>query len=136
MPYRFEFDKKNKILLIVVEGEHNDDEQLSINGDIRAKCKQLGAVAGIGDMSRVTAFTVSLAVLQQAAKGPAPYEPGTPRYLVAPADHTFGMSRMYQLAADKTRAGLKVVRSREEALADLGVRNARFERVSELAEAL
>ncbi|HEV8409932.1 MAG TPA: hypothetical protein VGQ30_05440 [Gemmatimonadaceae bacterium] len=136
MPFHFEFDKKNKILLIVVEGDYGDDEQVIINGRIREKCKELGAVAGIGDMSGVTAFNVSLGVLQNAAKAPAPYDVGVPRYLVAPADHTFGMSRMYQLAADKTRAGLKVVRSREEALADLGVRNASFERVSELAEAL
>jgi hypothetical protein len=135
MPHHFEFDKKHRILLVIVEGVWGDHEQRTINPEIKRQAIALNAAAGIGDLSRVIRFNVSPAVLQATARDEAPYSAGTPRYLVAPKDHTYGMSRMYQLAADKTRASLKVVRSRDEALEELGALDAEFERVEAGTEA-
>ena len=136
MPYHFEFNKSHRILISVAEGVFNDDEQRRIIADIRAHATALGALAGIGDVSKVTEYAVSPEVMQQVAREASPYSEGVPRYLVATSDIAFGMSRMYQLAADKSRAGLKVVRSRDEALEELGALGAEFERVSEFAPAL
>lgn len=134
MPYHFLFDKTHRILLAVAEGVFDDDDQHRLMADIRANAKALGALAGIGDVSHVTTYAVSPATMQQVARGPSPYAAGVPRYLVAPSDIAFGMSRMYQLASDKSNASLRVVRSREEALADLGVNDAKFERLGAPAE--
>jgi hypothetical protein len=126
MPHHFEFDEKHRILLVVVEGEYGDDEQLGMNAAIRKRATELSVSAGIGDMSGVTAFNVSPTVLQMSAREPAPYEPQTPRFLVATADLVYGMSRMYQIVGDKSRLALQVVRSRAEALEALGVKDAIF----------
>ncbi len=130
MPYHFEFDRKNRILLTVVSGEYNDEEQLSINADIRRHATALQPVAGIGDMSAITACLVTPAAIQIAARESSPYEAGVARLLVAPGDHLFGMSRMYQMTAkEQSRSSMRIVRTRDEALDALGVTDASFEPV-------
>ena len=115
MPYHFEFDRTHQILLIVVSGEYTDEEQLSINADIRRHATALKPMAGIGDMSGITACLVTPASVQIAARESSPYEPGVKRFLVAPGDHVFGMSRMYQMTAkEKSRAAMRIVRTRDE----------------------
>jgi hypothetical protein len=133
MPYHFEFDRKNMILLTVVHGDYTDEEQLSINADIRKHAMALKPKAGIGDMTAITTCNVSPAAVQIAARESSPYEAGTARFLVAQADHVFGMGRMYQMTAkEKSRASMQIVRTREEALEALGVTDAEFERVLEV----
>ncbi len=130
MPYRFEFDQNHRILLIVVSGEYTDEEQLSINADIRRHAMALKPLAGIGDMSGITACLVTPASVQIAARESSPYEAGVKRFLVAPGDHVFGMSRMYQMTAkEKSRAAMRIVRTRDEALEELGVSDVVFEPV-------
>ena len=74
--------------------------------------------------------SVTPASVQIAARESSPYEAGVKRFLVAPGDHVFGMSRMYQMTAkEKSRAAMRVVRTREEALEELGVSDAAFEPV-------
>ena len=130
MPYHFEFDKKHRILLTVVTGEFSDDEQLTINTDIRQWATELDAAAGIGDMSGITSCTVTSASVQIVARESSPYSAQTKRFLVAPADHIYGIARMYKSTAqEKTRAQLEIVRSRDEALEALGAPDAVFERI-------
>lgn len=132
MPYHFEFDKTHRILLTVVTGEFSDDDQLTINTDIRKRASELDIVAGIGDMSGITSCTVSSASVQIVAREASPYSPQTKRFLVAPADHLYGISRMYKATAqEKTRAQLEIVRTRAEALESLGALDAVFEPVRE-----
>lgn len=133
MPYHFEFDRKNRILLVVVTGAYDDELQLGINARIRAWATELKVTAGIGDLSAITSCTVSSAAVQVAAKESPPYEGQTPRYLVAPGDHVYGMSRMYQIVGDDSRAALHIVRTRAEALEALGAPEAVFERLEEAA---
>jgi hypothetical protein len=132
MPYHFEFDSNHRILLIVVSGEYTDEEQLSINTDIRRHATALQPIAGIGDMSAITACLVTPASIQIAARESSPYEVGVRRFLVAPGDHVFGMSRMYQMTAkEKSRTSMRIVRTRDEALEELGVSDAVFEAVGQ-----
>jgi hypothetical protein len=118
--------------LTVVTGEFSDDDQLTINTDIRKRASELDIVAGIGDMSGITSCTVSSASVQIVAREASPYSPQTKRFLVAPADHLYGISRMYKATAqEKTRAQLEIVRTRAEALESLGALDAVFEPVRE-----
>src|SRR5579863_5359391 len=99
----------------------------TINDAIRARVSELNPHAGISDFSTVTTFSVASRTMRTAALQPSPYPQETPRFLVAPRDELFGMARMYELIADRPMNMLKVVRSREDALAALGIQNPKFE---------
>jgi hypothetical protein len=129
MPYYFEFDPEHRILLVVLEGDVVEREMLKINGDIKAHVTDLNPSAGISDFSAVTTFAVASHTMRLAALQPSPYDEQTPRFIVAPRDHLFGLARMYQLIGSRTRAKLQVVRSREEVFSALGVQNPKFERL-------
>lgn len=126
MPYRFEFDVEHKILLILPEGEIGERDVATFNDEIRRHVRELNPSGAIIDCSAVTSFNPSGEALRQAAMPPAPFPAETPRFIVAPTDYLFGMSRMYQLAANRPREMLKVVRTMQEALAGLGVQNPQF----------
>ena len=130
MPYHFEFDAENKILLVVPEGEIVAQDVANFNDDIRRRASELKPVGAIIDCSAVTGFNLPGEVLRKAAQPPAPFPADTPRFVVAPTDFLFGMARMFELAAARPKEMLKVVRSMEEALARLGVQNPRFTRLS------
>jgi hypothetical protein len=129
MPFHFEFDREHRILLIVVEGDYRDTEMLLLIGAIRKQADELNPSAGITDFSLVTSFSVSSNAIRTAAGEPSPFKDPTPRFVVAPLDIAFGMFRMYQSHGERTRAELHLVRTREEALAALGVQDPKFERV-------
>lgn len=129
MPFHFEYDPSHRILLVVAEGEFDDADQLAIVDAIRAHASTLDVAAGIGDYTQVTGYTASPRAVYAAARMPSPYAPGIPRFMVAPHDHVFGLSMVYKAIGDETRSAVRVVRSREEALEALGVREAAFERV-------
>ena len=129
MPYHFEFDADHRILLVVLEGDVQDHDMLSGVGAIRDRVSQLNPVAGITDLSAVTAFSASGQSVRAAAALPDPYLPNTPRFLIAPVDYLFGIARMYEIVANRPNAALKVVRNRDEAYAILGIANPKFERL-------
>jgi hypothetical protein len=129
MAHHFEFDSANKILLVVLEGDVEGREIGTINHEIRDYVERLEPAGGISDFSAVKKFDVSSYSMRIAALEPSPYPEETPRFIVAPTDYLFGMGRMYELVADRPMAKLGVVRTREEALAALGVREPKFERV-------
>jgi hypothetical protein len=129
MPFHFEYDSSHRILLVVAQGDFGDADQIGIIDAIRRQASELNPAAGIGDYTLLTSFTASVAAIQSAARQPSPYPASVPRFLVAPSDHVFGVSRMYKAIGEVTRAAVRIVRSRAEALDALGVRDARFERV-------
>jgi hypothetical protein len=128
MPYHFEFDSDYRILVIVLEGHVRDQEMLQINREIEARISELSPSAGITDASAVTTFDVATHTIRELALHPSPYPPAIPRFLVAPTDYLFGMARMYQISGE--REHVQVVRSREEALAALGVQKPKFEKLA------
>ena len=130
MPYHFEFDAENKILLVVPEGEIVAQDVANFNDDIRRRASELNPVGAIIDCSAVSGFNLPGELLRKAAHAPAPFPAETPRFVVAPTDFLFGMARMFELSASRPKEMLKVVRSMEEALARLGVQSPRFTRLS------
>jgi hypothetical protein len=96
MPHHFEFDFEHKILLTVMEGEIQGPEIQTIDQDMRARIVRMQPAAGISDLTRVTNFNVPAEVMRSAALQPSPFLPETPRFIVAPTDVLYGMSRMYE----------------------------------------
>lgn len=94
---------------------------------MRERIVRMQPVAGISDLTGVTNFNVPGEIMRSAALKPAPFPSETPRFIVAPTDVLYGMSRMYELVADRPDGKLQVVRSRQEALSALGVPNAKFD---------
>ena len=127
MPHHFEFDFAHRILLTFLEGEIQGPELETIDQDMRARIVRVQPAAGISDLSGVTNFNVPGEILRAAALHPPPFPPETPRFIVAPTDVLYGMSRMYELVADRLHGMLQVVRTREEALSALGISNPKFE---------
>jgi hypothetical protein len=127
VPHHFEFDFEHKILLTVMEGEVQGAEIPSIDQEMRARIVRMQPAAGISDLTGVTNFNVPGQTMRSAALQPPPFPPETPRFIVAPTDFLYGMSRMYELVADRPHGKLQVVRSREEALSALGLSNPKFE---------
>ena len=127
MAHHFEFDFRQRILLVVLEGEVQGEEFAGINQDIRKQVESFHPLAGISDFTAVEQFNVPTHSLRAAASEPSPYPEEIPRFIVASTDYLFGMARMYEMLAN--RGTLRVVRTRDEALAGLGVKEAKFERV-------
>jgi|SRR5579859_871383 len=129
MAHHFEFDFRQRILLVVLEGEVRGDDFTRTNDDIRRHVESLQPVGGISDFSAVTKFDVSSHSVRKAAFEPSPYPEELPRFIVAPTDYLFGMARMYEMIANRPMQKLRVVRTREEALAALGAKDLKFERI-------
>lgn len=129
MPHHFEFDFEHKILRLVLEGDMEGEEFLRLNAEIRAHAERLLPLAGIADAAAIETFKVTSHSLRSAALQGSPYPATTPRYIVAPTDHLFGLARMYELVGSHSEGGFHVVRKLEEALADLGIAQAKFEPV-------
>ena len=127
MPHHFEFDKEHKVLLVVMEGDIDAAEIAAIDEAMRVRIDRMQPAAGISDLSLVQKFDVPAQVMRSTAMRSAPYPPETPRFIVAPSDVLYGMSRMYELVANRPSGKLQVGRSRAEALERLGVANPRFE---------
>jgi hypothetical protein len=129
MGFRFEFDPVNKILLALSEGRLTDESLGELYVAIRKYSTTTDARAGIWDLSSITEFAVTSDFLRKLAeKEPAmPEARRRPRFIVAPDPLEFGLSRMFQILGESTRPLLKVVHTRDEALAALGVQSPHFE---------
>ena len=129
MPYHFEFDSEHKILLLAYEGDVQSRDIVNANHDMAQHVARRKPSCGIADLSAVKTLDVPADTLRAAARQPSPYAEETPRFIVAPTDYLFGMARMYEIMANRAHEKLRVVRSRKEALAALGVRESKFERL-------
>ena len=128
MPHHLEFDAARKILVAVLEGEVGNQELLKIYDELKGIAGKLVASAGVIDLSEVTTFAVDSSTIRWLAGEPPSFPEALPRFIVAPKSEIFGMSRMYELIAE--RPALQVVRTREAALAALGVPEPRFEKLA------
>jgi hypothetical protein len=126
MTLRFEFDVEHRILLVLFEGDIRDSDVADIRDLAESYVDRLQPRAGIADLSGVRNLAVSGNAMRAAGgRSSSPRE--IVRFIVAPQDHMFGMARMYELSEGMDPASLHVVRTRAEALATLGVPDAKFE---------
>lgn len=127
MPHHFEFDHRHGILLTVMEGDIDGAEVQIIDQEMRKRIARTKPSIGISDLTGVTNFNVPGHIMRAAALQPPPFPAETPRFIVASNDVVFGMSRMYELFADRPAGILTVVRSREKAFSLLGIADSKFE---------
>jgi hypothetical protein len=106
-------------------------EFVRLNDAIHTQAERFQPLAGITDGTTLGNFNITTQTLRSVAMQGSPYPTAIPRYIVAPSDYLFGMARMYELVGNHSEGKLQVVRSLEEALTDLGVTDAKFERVSD-----
>ncbi len=128
MGSRFEFDAVNKILLARFEGRLTDE---SLGEFFQTGLKYWAATdarAVISDYSSAE-WAVSAEFLRELAnQEPAVTDPAKrPRIVVAPTTVGFGLSRMFQIVGERKRPLLKVVRTMDEAFAELGIQSPHFE---------
>jgi hypothetical protein len=129
MALRFQFDRKNKILLLRVEGPLTQEVLTELQVAIRTYSNATDAHAAIFDFSHVTEFALSTAFIQQLAR----QEPSLAnaasrrRVIVAAAGVGFGLSRMFQTMGESTRPLLAVARTLNEAFEALDVQSPHFE---------
>ena len=125
MAHHFEVDAGRKILLGVLEGEVDNHELQQIYDELKRLAGNLVVSAGVMDFSGVTRLAVDSSTVHWLADAKPSFPEEMPRFLIAPKDEIYGISRMYELIAD--RPALEVVRTREAAFAALGLTDPRFE---------
>src|SRR5262249_16222411 len=132
MPYRFAFEPTHHVLCCTFRGRVTDDELRQFHRDAARMVERTDPQAAIVSFCRVTEFYVTSGTIRSLARSDPPMPDVTrPRFIVAPEDLTYGMSRMYQIAGEVTRPELRVVRTREEALLALGLADPNFQKIPE-----
>jgi hypothetical protein len=133
MAYRFEFDDANRILQCRFEGRVTDEGLTNFYRQAGEFVTSLEPRGGLVDFSDVVSFEVSVQAIRRLAKlPPAMPQPDHPRIIVAVSSQIFGMARMFEFEGEITRPNLHVVRSLAEAWAILGIREPKFQPLSEL----
>jgi hypothetical protein len=127
--FEFEFDSTHKILLARFEGQLTNEAAEEYHNALGKNWRVTGARAGIWDLSAVAEFAVAADFLRNLAAR-KPITPGLinhPRFIVVPVTAGYGLMRMFQISGELSRPLLHVVRTVDEALAELGVKSAHFE---------
>lgn len=134
MSYRIAYDHANKIYKAVFSGTTSDDQFRAYFVEARkilSKIQPLAAVIDLSDVAGTGGGVSTHAIEEMARAKPTISDPMVPIYVIAPADHVFGTSRMFQLMSGNRRPRLQIVRSAEEAYSQLNVKSElRFEPIS------
>jgi hypothetical protein len=130
MPYRFEFDPLNKILLLRVEGRLTEELFAEFYRAGQKHWAAHNAQMSIVDYTLVTKVAVSTDFLRRFAhREPAGDVTARPRVIVAPTPLLFGLSRMFQMMGEGARPLLQTVHTLDEAFDALGVQSPHFDPV-------
>lgn len=129
MAYHCEYDAASRILLSAFEGRLTEEAAVEFYQAFERELVASDARASICDLTLVTDFAVTGSFLRGLAwRQPLLLEATRPHILVAPTSAGYGLMRMYQIQGEAVRPHLKVVRTVDEALSELGVQSAHFER--------
>lgn len=127
MAYVFELDTIHRVLLFRFSGEVSEQRIGQFYSEAGAQIERIHPRAAIFDFTAVTSFNVSSASIRNLAEAsPLISDVACPRVVVAPAQHIFAMSRMFQIWGEGSRPSFKVIHSMGEALAVIGIDSADF----------
>jgi hypothetical protein len=130
MAFVLDFDAKNKVLRITLEGQMTDAVLLDVYAAIARYVASHSPCRGIVDVSGVTQFDVSSKAIRQLAETPPAFPAPYMRIFVSPKAHVYGMARMFQILGAETRPNLHIVRTMDEAYRLLQVESPDFSQVS------
>ncbi|MFZ0957235.1 MAG: hypothetical protein WAN60_12885 [Candidatus Sulfotelmatobacter sp.] len=109
-----DFDAKNAVLRVTIEGVVTDESLLKSYAIVAKYFASHPPCHGILVFSH-TKFDVSSDVVKRLAAGASAFPAGFMRVFVTPSDVVYGMARMFQILAEKTRPDLHLVRSLDAA---------------------
>ena len=130
MGFVVDFDARNKVLRVTLEGRVTDEIMLDAYATVAKYAASRGPCRGITNVLPVTKFEVSSNAIRQMASSTPAFPIGYMRILVAPSDYIFGMARMFQMLGDRTRPDLQIVRTLDEAYRLLQIDSPEFTPVS------
>jgi hypothetical protein len=130
MPFVMDFDARNSILRVTLQGRVTDAVILDTYAAVARYVASHPPCRGITDISEVEEFEVSSNTIRQLAEKPPAFPTADMRILVAPKAHVYGMARMFQILGGKTRPNLHIVRTMDEAYSLLQVESPEFIPVS------
>jgi ABC-type transporter Mla MlaB component len=131
MPYLFEFEPAQSILRCTLSGHIDDKTLLECRKAAVRHVQQTNPAVAILDLTPISSIDVSPGTVQALARSDPAFPASRPKLIIAPSDHLYGMSRMYQLIGEQIRPSLQVVRSLAEAYAALDVAELHFSPVPE-----
>jgi len=120
MSVQIEVDKQRKVVITRFIGDCQPADLLGLSGQIRSHQNFDPSFSEIVDFSGVTSGDISSAALQQHLKRESIFSPTSLHVVIAPQSYIFGLARMGQVYAEKTRPNFAVVKSMEEAYEVLG----------------
>jgi hypothetical protein len=110
-----------------MSGEVTDQQLLECRRTAVHCVRQKDPAVAIVDLTPVAFVDVSPGTVQGLARSDPAFPPSRPKFIVAPSDHLYGMSRMYQIVGEPKRPMLQVVRSLQEVYTELGMHQLHFE---------
>lgn len=126
MGFVLDFDAKNNLLRVTLEGRVTDAILLDAYATTAKYVETHGPCRGLVDVSAVTKFDASSAAIRELTHRPPAIPKGYMRVFVAPLDAMYGMVRMFQILTELTRPDLHVVRSIDAAYRLLQVESPEF----------
>ena len=127
--FYFEYDAANRILAVRMHGTITDSIFKACYTETPRHVQGRDIRAALMDLTGVERYDVSAAAMRDVSRLAPLFPDPTPRWVVAPQDHIFGMARMFQMLSPAGRDMLHVVRSAREAYDALGVTSPRFEQL-------
>jgi hypothetical protein len=122
-----EFDARNNILRVTFEGHLTDAVAFDCAETAARWAASHPRFRGIVDLSRVTKYDVSPESIRRLARTPPSPSPAAyTLVIVAPKEHHYGMSRMFQSLSEGTRPNQHVVHTMDEAYRLLQVESPAF----------
>jgi hypothetical protein len=112
---RVTIDVSQRLVICTFSDELTDADILGLAPLVRSHPDLDPSFSAIMDFSGVTASSVSTSAIEKAARRPGNFNPTSMHVVIAPQDHIFGLARMSQVFAEKTRPNSAVVRTMEEA---------------------
>ena len=130
MGFVIEFDVKNDILRVTLEGRVTDAVVSDVYATVARYAASHPLCREILDISGVTEFSVSSTMIRQLAASPPAFPIESMRVFVAPQTHVYGMARMFQILGGEKRPNLHIVHTMDEACRLLRVESPEFGPVS------
>lgn len=108
-------DVSQRLVISTFSGEISDAEILGVRSLIRSHPDFDPNFSEILDFSAVTAASISASAVQEASQRASNFNLTATHVVIAPQDLIFGLARMAEVFAQKSRPNGVVVRSMEEA---------------------